>query len=210
MTSWPQGSCCVGRPIVLIAGARRLSALYMKPALIQLARLPNVTVIPTIEEGPTPHPSLRLGRIEAHVPPLDASDIVYACGSPRMVSTLAGLVESAGATFYADPFESAGPDEPVGLLGKLKTLVQPRRPAQQSGEVAFEAKAPALVPTPQSAQLGGEERRTQRPSEPRRAEPGSERDYSLAVLHPRSPHGEPAGQQDNSRKAAGQFASGHA
>jgi 3-phenylpropionate/trans-cinnamate dioxygenase ferredoxin reductase subunit len=77
---------------------------------------------------------VRIGRIEAHMPPLDASDIVYACGSPRMVSALASLVDGAGATFYADPFESAAPEEPGGLLGILKTLVQPRRNLQQSGE----------------------------------------------------------------------------
>lgn len=57
------------RPIVVIAGARRLSALYMKPALAQLARLPNVTIIPAIEEGPSPHPSVRIGRVEAHTHP---------------------------------------------------------------------------------------------------------------------------------------------
>jgi CDP-4-dehydro-6-deoxyglucose reductase, E3 len=134
------------RPIVMIAGARRLSALYMKPALAHLARLPNVTVIPTLEEGPSPYPSVRIGRIEAHVPPLAASDIVYACGSPRMVNALASFVDGAGATFYADPFESAGPDEPAGLLGMLKTLVQPRRNPQQSSDDAFAAGAPLLVP----------------------------------------------------------------
>jgi 3-phenylpropionate/trans-cinnamate dioxygenase ferredoxin reductase subunit len=121
------------RPIVMIAGARRLSALYMTPALAQLARLPNVKVIPAIEEGPSPTPAVRIGRIEAHLPPLDASDIVYACGSPRMVDAVAGFVQGAGATFYADPFEPAGPDEPAGLLGMLKTLAQARRDPQPSG-----------------------------------------------------------------------------
>jgi CDP-4-dehydro-6-deoxyglucose reductase, E3 len=140
------------RPLVMIAGARRLSALYMTPALVQLARLPNVTIIPTIEEGPSPTPAVRIGRIEAHMPPLDASDIVYACGSPRMVSALAGLVDSAGATFYADPFESAPPEEPAGLLGILKTLVQPRRDLPQ----------------------GGEDQRAQRQTEPYRGEPAYE------------------------------------
>src|SRR5579883_2622410 len=115
------------RPIVVIAGARRLSGLYMRRALGLVARLPNVTVIPTIEEGPSPYPSLRIGRIEDHLPRLAPSDIVYACGSPRMVSALAGRVEDAGATFFADPFESARPDEPAGLLGMLKTLAGSRR-----------------------------------------------------------------------------------
>jgi 3-phenylpropionate/trans-cinnamate dioxygenase ferredoxin reductase subunit len=125
------------RPIVMIAGARRLPALYMTPALAQLARLPNVAVIPTIEEGPSPTPAVRIGRIEAHIPPLDASDIVYACGSPRMVDAVAGFVERAGASFYADPFESAAPEAPAGLLGRLKTLVQPQRSLQRSGGDTF-------------------------------------------------------------------------
>jgi hypothetical protein len=81
------------------------------------------------------------------MPPLDPSDVVYACGSPRMVSALAGLVEQAGATFYADPFESAGQDAPTGLLGKLKTLVQ-REPLQQSGE----ERRPRSQPEPRRSQ----------------------------------------------------------
>ncbi len=43
-----------------------------------------------------------------------------------MVSALAGRVESAGATFFADPFEPAPPDEPAGLIGMLKTLARSR------------------------------------------------------------------------------------
>ena len=125
------------RPIVMIAGARRLSALYMTPALALLARLPNVTIIPTIEEGPSPTPAVRIGRIEAYIPPLKASDIVYACGSPRMVNAVAGCVESAGATFYADPFEPAAPEQPAGLLGMLKTLVQAPPNLQPSGGDVF-------------------------------------------------------------------------
>jgi NAD(P)H-flavin reductase/ferredoxin len=122
------------RPIVMIAGARRLSALYMVPALARLTDLPNVTIIPTIEKGPSPNPAVRIGGIEAHLPPLNASDTVYACGSPRMVDAVARFVDGSGATFYADPFESAGPAVPAGLLGMLKTLVQARRSPPQHGE----------------------------------------------------------------------------
>jgi hypothetical protein len=118
----------------MIAGARRLSALYMVPALARLTHLPNVTVIPTIEKGPSPHPAVRIGGIEAHIPPLNASDTVYACGSPRMVDAVARSVDGAGATFYADPFESAGTEERAGLLGMLKTLVQARRSPPRGGE----------------------------------------------------------------------------
>jgi 3-phenylpropionate/trans-cinnamate dioxygenase ferredoxin reductase subunit len=133
------------RPIVIIAGARRLPALYMTPALALVARLPNVAVIPTIEEGPSPTPAVRVGRIEAHLPPLDPSDVVYACGSPRMVNSLAACVESAGATFYADPFESSGPDKPAGVFGLLKQLAATRPNLHQSVEDALSGGAPPLA-----------------------------------------------------------------
>lgn len=116
------------RPIVLIAGTRTADALYMKPALARLSRLPNVKIIPAIEEGPRPHPMVRIGRMETHIPELHPTDIVYACGSPRMVTAVAHLAKSTGATFYADPFECAGPKEPVGLLSALKKLLQARQP----------------------------------------------------------------------------------
>jgi len=115
------------RPIVVLAGARRLSGLYMRRALGLVARLPNVTVIPVVDEGPSPYASLRIGRLEDHLPRLFPSDTVYACGSPRMVTALAERVEHAGATFYADPFESAPAEEPAGLFGMLKTLAGTRR-----------------------------------------------------------------------------------
>jgi CDP-4-dehydro-6-deoxyglucose reductase, E3 len=194
------------RPIVVIAGARKLSALYMTPALALLARLPNVTVIPVIEEAPSPFPSLKIGRIEAHLPPLDASDIVYACGSPRMVDALAGFVEEAGATFYADPFEPAARDEPAGLRGMLKTLVQPWRNLQQNDEdsPAEEdalADGPAVrAPARRIPQRGGEDRRAPR------GEPAYVRDFSPTVVRARPPHRTPATPPDNSRQAADQFA----
>jgi CDP-4-dehydro-6-deoxyglucose reductase, E3 len=194
------------RPIVMIAGARRLPALYMTPALALLSRMPNVTVIPTIDEGPSPSAVVRTGRIEAHLPPLDPSDIVYACGSPRMVEALAGLVEQAGATFYADPFESAGPDKPAGLLGMLKTLVQPRRSLEQSVEEALAAGAPPLAPERRNPPTG-EDRRAPWQREPLLDAGSAEPDHALAVMHaqaplqPLTPRGERATRQDNSRQA---------
>ena len=114
------------RPIVLVAGARTLEGLYMKPALSRAARLRNVHVVPVIQEGPSPYPVVRIGRLEDHVPRLRQTDTVYACGSPRMVTAIADLATKAGATFYADPFEASGPREPVGILDVLKTLLNPQ------------------------------------------------------------------------------------
>ena len=197
------------RPTVLIAGARRLSALYMKPALLQLARLPNVTIIPTIEEGPSPYPSIRVGRIETHLPPLEDSDVVYACGSPRMVSALAVVAEKAGATFYADPFESNGPDQPASLLEKLKTLVA-GRPSQQGGEFAFEPDAPTLVPPARPSQpMRGEDRQDQLQPGGHAGERPFEREPA-PIAHPaRTSHGETARRPSNPRRRSGHFAPGH-
>ncbi|CCE04645.1 putative Ferredoxin--NAD(+) reductase [Bradyrhizobium sp. STM 3843] len=201
------------RPIIIIAGAKKLPALYMTPVLAQLARLPNVKIIPTVEEGPINHPSIRTGRIEAHMPTLTASDVVYACGSPRMVSALAGLVEKAGATFYADPFESAAPEEPAGLLGKIKTLVARRPPQQASSEAPldpFERRAPALVPTTGSPHLVSEQEPVQRQGDPRRSDPARGHDAAPTALHARKLHGEAAQRSDQPRRPAAQLASSHA
>ena len=100
------------RPIVMVVGARRLASLYMAPALALLSRTSNVTVIPTIEEGQSPHPEVRVGRVETHLPELDRNDTVYACGSPRMVEAVGDIAAGAGATFYSDPFEPAAEELP--------------------------------------------------------------------------------------------------
>ena len=122
------------RPIALIAGARNEAALYMKPALAQLSPLPNVKVIAAIEDGPSPHPVVRVGKLDTHIPDLRPTDTVFACGSPRMVAEVARHAEIAGATFYADPFETAGVTEPDGFFRMLKTLLQARQPTQQVDE----------------------------------------------------------------------------
>jgi 3-phenylpropionate/trans-cinnamate dioxygenase ferredoxin reductase subunit len=51
-----------------------------------------------------------------------------------MVETVAEIVDQAGATFYADPFEPAAPDETAGILGMLKTLVQAGRNPQSRSD----------------------------------------------------------------------------
>jgi CDP-4-dehydro-6-deoxyglucose reductase len=108
------------RPIVLIAGSRTIDALYVVPALTRISRFHNVTVIPVVEE---PHggPSfIRMGRPNDYLPVLKASDVVYAAGAPRMVDAVGSAAESAGATFYSDPFEPAAPASSARWLGRLR------------------------------------------------------------------------------------------
>ena len=46
------------------------------------------------------------------------------------------LVEGAGATFFADPFEPAVSEQPAVLLGMLRTLVPARQDPPFGGEDA--------------------------------------------------------------------------
>jgi ferredoxin len=121
-----------------LAGVRELA-----PAIFELAIAPekSIAYLPgqcfRFTFNGFPARAYSPGRIEAQLPPLEATDIVYACGSPRMVDALAGLVDSAGVTFYADPFEPAAPDRRAGLFGRLKTLVKARPNLQQSVEGAL-------------------------------------------------------------------------
>ncbi|CCD92155.1 putative Ferredoxin--NAD(+) reductase (fragment) [Bradyrhizobium sp. ORS 375] len=199
------------RPMVIIAGAKKLPQLYMTPILAQLARLPNVTIVPTVEEGPINHPSIRTGRIEPHMPTLTSTDVVYACGSPRMVTALAGMVEKAGATFYADPFDSAPPEAPSGLIGRIKTLVARRPPEPEPRQESGKSRDGSLDPFERALSLVPkdpiEDDLAPRRPEPRRSA-AAERDHALSLVRDRA-LGDTAQVQERPRRAAGQMASGH-
>lgn len=96
------------RPILLIAGARRLSGLYMVPALWRLSSLPAARIIVTVDEEQTASSIVRRGTPLQHLPPLASSDVVYAAGSPELVNALGHAASNAGAEFYADPFTASG------------------------------------------------------------------------------------------------------
>jgi 3-phenylpropionate/trans-cinnamate dioxygenase ferredoxin reductase subunit len=109
------------RELVVVAGARSLESLYMLPALWRLATCPNVTVVPVTS---TPHASrvVRTGRPTAYMPPLDADDIVYACGAPAMVEAAKAAAAAAGAACYADPFVP-NVDSRDGMLSRTASLL---------------------------------------------------------------------------------------
>lgn len=92
------------RMIMIIAGGRNMDALYMAPALGQLARFPNTVVVATCS---TPQPRLRwvqTGRPTDFIPALLPSDLVYACGAPAMVDSVKAIAARGGAVCYSDPF----------------------------------------------------------------------------------------------------------
>jgi NAD(P)H-flavin reductase/ferredoxin len=100
------------RTMMIIAGGRGIESLYMIPALVQLARFPNVLVVPVCSTPQTLSKAVRPGRPTEYLPRLEPSDVLYACGVPGMVDSIKSIAAQAGAVCYADPFLPTT-DDPV-------------------------------------------------------------------------------------------------
>jgi len=107
------------RPLLLLVGARRLSSLYMIAALQRLAGYAAATVIVTLEEPQSTSRYARHGTPVQHLPPLAATDVVYAAGSPALVDAVGSTAARAGAEFYADPFTASGSSQRPWLVHRL-------------------------------------------------------------------------------------------
>jgi 3-phenylpropionate/trans-cinnamate dioxygenase ferredoxin reductase subunit len=92
------------RRMMIIAGGRSVESLYMGPALVQLARFPNVLVVPVCSTPQTVTNAVKLGRPTDYLPHLLPSDVLYACGAPGMVDSVKSIAAHFGAVCYADPF----------------------------------------------------------------------------------------------------------
>jgi hypothetical protein len=95
-------------PLLLIAGSRRLSSLYMAPALCRLAVYPSADFVATVDEPQSASEIIRCGTPAQYLPEICRSDLVYAAGSPKVVEAVCNAAACAGATFYADPFVASG------------------------------------------------------------------------------------------------------
>ena len=92
------------RTMMIIAGGRTLEQLYMAPALVQLARFPNVLVVPVCSTPQSLTTVVKTGRPTDYLPQLHSSDVLYACGAPGMVDAIRSIAARSGAACYADPF----------------------------------------------------------------------------------------------------------
>jgi NAD(P)H-flavin reductase/ferredoxin len=92
------------RRMMIIAGGRTIESLYMSPALVQLARFPNVLVVPVCSTPQTVTNAVKPGRPTDYLPHLLPSDVLYACGAPGMVDSVKSIAAHFGAACYADPF----------------------------------------------------------------------------------------------------------
>jgi 3-phenylpropionate/trans-cinnamate dioxygenase ferredoxin reductase subunit len=123
------------RPLMMIAGGRSLAALYMGPALAQLARFSNVCVVPVCSTPQTISNAVYLGRPTDFLPRLVPTDVLYACGAPGMVEAIKSIAAHSGAVCYADPFlpsPARGGEESIlkRVTGWLAV-----RPIRQMGQI---------------------------------------------------------------------------
>jgi NAD(P)H-flavin reductase len=107
------------RSIMIIAGGRTLESLYMGPALAQLARFPNVLIVPVCSRAQNLPPPVMPGRPTDYLPVMLPTDVLFACGAEDMVAAIKSIAASAGAVCYADPFLPATDDTvPDGILSR--------------------------------------------------------------------------------------------
>jgi NAD(P)H-flavin reductase/ferredoxin len=92
------------RTMTIIAGGRSIESLYMVPALVQLARFPNVLVVPVCSTQQNVSKAVKPGRPTDYMPDLLPTDVLYACGAPGMVDSIKEIAARVGAVCYADPF----------------------------------------------------------------------------------------------------------
>ena len=100
------------RRIMVIAGGRTIQNLYMAPALAQLARFPNVLVVPICSTPQAASAAVRLGRPTDVLPRFIAGDVIYVCGAPAMVDAVKTIARSNGVVCHADPFVPVAADKP--------------------------------------------------------------------------------------------------
>lgn len=125
------------RMMLVIAGGRTIESLYMGPALAQLARFPNVLVIPFCSTPQTASSAVQLGRPTDFLPNLLPSDVLYVCGAPGMVDSIKTIAAHIGAVCYADPFLPTADDmiEESVLIRVMWRLAETGR---QIGQIALD------------------------------------------------------------------------
>lgn len=142
------------RRMMIITGGRTLGALYMGPALGQLARFPNVRIVACCS---TPQSVTRLvkpGRPTDYLPSLRPTDVLYVCGAPQMVESIKSIAARAGAVCYADPFVPPADDtaEESLLIRAMKWLGVPPATLRERIALASQQKRRLALPAPRKRQ----------------------------------------------------------
>jgi 3-phenylpropionate/trans-cinnamate dioxygenase ferredoxin reductase subunit len=117
------------RMMLVIAGGRSLDALYMGAALLQLARFPNVMVIPVCSGQHALSDAVRSGRPTDYLPELLQTDVLWACGAPGLVGSIREIASQVGAVCYADPFVTSAESARATGTSQRAPATRPRRPS---------------------------------------------------------------------------------
>jgi 3-phenylpropionate/trans-cinnamate dioxygenase ferredoxin reductase subunit len=125
----------------------------MGPALAQLARFPNVLVVPVCSTPQTLSKAVQPGRPTDYLPRLLPTDVLYACGAPGMVDSIKSIAAHNGAVCYADPFLPTTDDTvEEGLLtramGRLAGLT-----SRQTDQPAFDRSRDRREPPMQAYRM---------------------------------------------------------
>ncbi|WP_088346154.1 MULTISPECIES: 2Fe-2S iron-sulfur cluster-binding protein [Rhodomicrobium] len=157
------------RRIMIIAGGRTVESLYMGPALVRLARFPNVRVVPCCSTPQTLSKAVKAGRPTDFLPRLLPSDVLYACGMPAMVDSIKAIAARFGAVCYADPFVANNNDTvEEGILTRaMEWLALPTAavrdriaiPSRQKGQLALPAPSQRRDQPRQGSRMAESERR---------------------------------------------------
>ena len=125
------------RRMMIIAGGRTIESLYMGPALVKLARFPNVLVVPVCSTPQTLTTAVKPGRPTDYLPRLLPTDVLYACGAPGMVNSIKSIAALIGAVCYADPFLPTTDDTEESVLTRaMGWLAVPT--SRQMGQLALD------------------------------------------------------------------------
>jgi 3-phenylpropionate/trans-cinnamate dioxygenase ferredoxin reductase subunit len=134
------------RKMMIIAGGRTIESLYMGRALGELARFPNVFIVPVCSTPQTLTNAVLPGRPTDYLPRLLPTDVLYACGAPGMVDSIKSIAGRIGAVCYADPFLSTT-DETAekGIMTRaMGWLTLPS--GRQTGQLALDRSRYRLEP----------------------------------------------------------------
>ncbi len=138
------------RRMMIIAGGKTIQSLYMGPALVRLARFPNVRVVPCCSTPQTLSKAVMPGRPTDFLPSLAPTDVLYVCGAPQMVDTVKSIAARAGAVCYADPFlpTSDNTVEESVLTRAMGWLAVPTAAMRERIAIAAEQKRQLALPPP--------------------------------------------------------------
>jgi 3-phenylpropionate/trans-cinnamate dioxygenase ferredoxin reductase subunit len=132
------------REMIMLAGARSPSGLYMVPALERLGRFPRVHVRPFVTSAENGVGQDLVATIDEILPMLRGDDMVFVAGSGDTVRETMALCASAGVPCHADCFSNAPLRDEWPERRAFRRPSAPLAVASASSKVARQISAKAV------------------------------------------------------------------